>query len=295
MQCIEKESVSVQLIAGIGNTFFQFAAAYTHARYNNLPLYLVPDRQNVVSFLMRGKYTTATLQEIAHHHETPSTGESPYFLNYSEDLLHEKSISYKGNFFSEKWFERYKDEVVNLLSCPKIIKKRIKRKYALLMQKTVTVGIHIRTWSPDIIIANLDTKKGSVWAHLVPTREYLKNAIDEFPKDATFIVCSDNITEARDLLKDIDRDIHFINDCNGLPMKKITHRNQMTAMEDLYLLSFCDHNIITAGTFGWWAAYLNKNPKKKVICPEWTVVNKKRIKEDQYPNGWITKKMKYYK
>ena len=40
---------------------------------------------------------------------------------------------------------------------------------------------------------------------------------------------------------------------------------------DLFVLSLCRHNIIGNSSFGWWAAWLNENPGKRVIRPEYWV------------------------
>ena len=41
-----------------------------------------------------------------------------------------------------------------------------------------------------------------------------------------------------------------------------------TTLEDFALIQECDHNIMShSSSFGWWAAYLNNNPDKKVIAP----------------------------
>lgn len=87
---------------------------------------------------------------------------------------------------------------------------------------------------------------------------YYKEAIlqmkNTFP-DAVFHVFSDDQTWA----------------LNNLPIKMTECRfsnygkNDQT---DFFLMSRCKHHIIANSTFSWWAAFLNKNPDKKVFAPK---------------------------
>lgn len=62
--------------------------------------------------------------------------------------------------------------------------------------------------------------------------------------------------------------------------------NKDTPFENIELMSLCKHNIISNSTYDWWGAFLNKNKKKIVICPQaWKTCENERIK--LIPNEWI--------
>jgi len=61
-------------------------------------------------------------------------------------------------------------------------------------------------------------------------------------------------------------DIDWCKD-NLISGEMVTFMDCGTDYVDLAAMSMCDHNIIANSTFSWWAAYLNKNVNKVVICP----------------------------
>ena len=130
-----------------------------------------------------------------------------------------------------------------------------------------TVSIHIRRGDYE----NLSDY------HVNLPESYYLDAMTCFSTDVRFIVFSDDIEWCKQKINLPNTDVQFI----------IGESDWM----DLYLMSWCNHNIIANSTFSWWGAFLNTNKNKKVVIPDqWfgpsqpSNVNTK----DLFPEEWKT-------
>ena len=58
--------------------------------------------------------------------------------------------------------------------------------------------------------------------------------------------------------------------------------------EELYLMSFCDNNIIANSSFSWWGAWLNKKEKIVISPKKWFgSALHSYITDDLYPENWV--------
>ena len=159
-------------------------------------------------------------------------------------------------FQTEKYFLEFKNEILNDLTFKASISKKT-QKIERIIKDSESIWIHIRRW--DYLQKYwLDR----LWMCDI---DYYTKAIDMMKakyKNPKFFFFSDDIERCRNNFKGNDN--YFI-DWN-------TWNNDW---QDMYLLHKCKNNIIWNSTFAWRWAYLNRNPKKIVICP-----NKRDVSND---------------
>jgi hypothetical protein len=89
------------------------------------------------------------------------------------------------------------------------------------------------------------------------------------------VLFSDDIKWVKENFDFIDKPIVYASDFN------------LTAPEELILMSKCSHNIVANSSFSWWGAWLNQNPDKIVIAPKiWFKKGEWRHK-NIVPKTWI--------
>lgn len=167
------------------------------------------------------------------------------------------SIYYYGYFFDL----RYYDDIRNILRKEFQLKEPVRLPSELyrVLKNDITVGIHIRRG--DFTRLSRDISQNEYYPRAVKKME-------EYVKDPVYLVFSD--------------DIEWVKENMEINARKIyVSEMGFSDFQELAIMKHCKHNIIANSTFSYWAAYLNNNPQKIVICP-------RRWKKDIIPKEWIS-------
>lgn len=244
--------VTCTLGGQLGNQMFQIAAAVAYALDHDCEarfpkICQAADGKANVEFvfhrLNQEKFPKKTRFKI--YRENESTHYTVY-----RPIPHQKNknLCLSGFFQTEKYFAHHAKAIKALFAPSPETRALIEKRYGKILSQP-TVAIHVRTFSPDgRLPGDPSFCGGASW-------EYYLEAMSRFSADHTFLVFSDAIEWTK---KNFPKTAHKIEFIEGNPHYL-----------DLYLMSFCDHQIISPeSTFSWWAAWLNSNPNKIVICPE---------------------------
>jgi len=262
LKCNENNFVSVQILGGTGNNLFQIAAGSALAWDNNAE----PCFPDVLkdSYLYQHLFFRCNTQ-------TPS---NPVNYVWHEPLFSYSPITYHpdmhmiGYFQSEKYFSHYRDLLLKLFAPNKEDLEYIQKKYTWLLEHPCTIGVQVRYYKGQFPNGGIYPQYG---------KDYLEKAMAMFPQSALFIISSNDLDFTRKNIPDWVENVFFL-------------ENEICLI-DLFLLSFCKHNIITNSSFGWWSAWLNQNPDKVVLRPE--KLFHELPNQDYCPPEWISIKASY--
>lgn len=178
--------------------------------------------------------------------ETAEINRSKFFSTY-----------YKGYFFHLKYYS----DIRSILQKEFVLKEKIRIPISLakVLQEVNTVSVHIRRG--DFVKLNRDISEKDYYPKAL---ECMNNKI-HLP---IYLVFSDDIEWVKN-------NIEFAG--NPIYVSEMGFQDY----EELMIMKHCKHNIIANSTFSYWAAYLNSNPNKIVICP-------KHWKTDIIPQDWIS-------
>lgn len=287
--------IIVQLSGGFGNQLFQYASGLSLAEYHNVSLKVdvsLLEKEDAITgtfremdiFKLKNIPIKATSEEINKSLRLSrfSSIADKFKPFYKRQVYKEKSNMFDKNFFnagndlllkgnrqSEKYFINIKKTIIEKFS---IANNVIEGIYELgnKISDEQSVGIHIRRGDYLSPVA-------LEWLGVQPISYYLK-AIDIITKkipNAKFYIFSDDIAWVR-LNLIIENDHEFI-----------TQEITTNALQDFYLMSKCQNNIIANSTFSWWAAWLNLNDAKTIIAPERWYNQVNFNTSDLIPKDWI--------
>ena len=185
---------------------------------------------------------------------------------YNEPFFHYSKIPYienedlviKGYFQSFKYIDQKK--VFNSFKVPDFVKSFIKTNYPEILNNKFT-SVHIRRG--DYLNA--------LYEHPVCAINFYKNAIETIGNSENYVFISDDIEWCKKNFK--GDNLIFIEDSSPII--------------DFFVPCFCQNNIISNSSFGWWGAFINNNSKKIVIAPSpWFGFRNKNNTIDLIPNDW---------
>jgi hypothetical protein len=292
--------VAVQILGGLGNQLFEYAAGRSLA--NRLGARLILDCTPRMANSRKFALDRFSIQ-AAVIHNGPATIRSRYFrregnlgrwvTNTFHDVfpctvqidghcfkvMYEKELfTYDrrfdilaGSIYLTGWWQsyRYFEKIANVVRSELRMKEappRANGGWLERIRQTKSVCLHVRRGD------YLDSR--NYFGLCTPT--YYARAVKimrERIESPTFFVFSDDLTWCRDQLSMAD--LQFV-DANGPD----------DAAAELQLMATCRHHILANSSLSWWAAWLGDHPEQVVIAPDpWFAGGPPA--RDLLPNQWI--------
>ena len=250
-------AVVAHLNGGLGNQVFQYAAALRYARATGGDVRIFArayrNPRNIRQFLLpRLRFELRTAGRL--HRVRARRHMIRGWAAYSQEDSIEPSGSawIGGTWENPGFFEGIEGELDAALQArdPAVLGRALAAVERVRPRPGMpVVAIHMRRG---------DRAAGAASARFpaIPASYFLE-AARLFGAGTTFLVFSDtpaDIELCRQELSNLEAVLH--------PAAGVD------PIEDLHAIAACDHLILSAGTFSWWAGWLNRNSAKRVIAPD---------------------------
>lgn len=193
-------------------------------------------------------------------------------LNFEPSILNSTGNQYLDGYFqSYKYFAAIENVLQQELRLKKHFSVSAKQWHEKIKKSTPSISIHIRRGD---YVSNQKVRTNFGPCPI----DYYERAIEKIDTDVsngTYFVFSDDLEWVRENLP--------------LPTTRTYYvtGSDIEAVEEMVLMSQCDHNIIANSSFSWWGAWLNQNEEKTIIAPTPWLDSGTINEDDLLPPDWI--------
>ena len=309
-----EEKLIIRLSNNLGNQMFMFAAGYAASKllkrkfyYDNLSSY--KSRKNIYTYALDGfeipnninpskdvftklsGYIRRKIQKKIDPYfkkksfiiEKYQNNKETQFNKINIDQSYNNPIYMEGYFESERYFLKYKKDLLNIFTPKKKITFQKNRYYQdIANNESVSFCLRQDRFSEKFrSVSSLDRDKSRIF--LKEQVSFIFDAIKFFKKklnNPSFYLWSNNFKNLKEIFK--DHKITFIDNSDISDDLEKMHL-------DLYLMTKCKHYSVIPSAFNWWGTWLSNNNNKLVVRPKTDYFEHLQVKnKDYWPDDWIS-------
>jgi len=263
MKTLQHNYITSRLQGRTGNMMFQIAHGFVKALEHNRQ-FVVPSEESSSKHLEKNLFRKLDFliskipqSEVSKH----IWGSFTY--DKIDSPANDIPTVYAGWYQSEKFFGDYNQVVKDLYSPTLEFTQKALKDFPFLN---------------NLVVAALNVRRGDYLTqptrHPVITLDYINEAYRNLPQHDILLIMSDDINWCKENIK--------------LPNSVFVDPSKYWDHEGIWLLSLCDHFIISNSTFSWWGAWLSKTNNKIVISPDtWFGPDVAEDPKDIWCDNWI--------
>lgn len=275
-------TITVKYWGGTGNCLFQIGAAIYYSNKLNRPFLLNehPGFPNLKKYSPKsiGLDEEEYMKSLSEHNES----------DISKNVeFPEKNVLLSGFFQDYRICDEYKEYLVDVLGIPTIRKNVVSiishpafQSRGLLWNPStteITVSLHIRRGDYENLRCYFILLDEYYYKNAIL---YLMGKLSGTYKRVRFLCFYEK--QSHEPANQIIHSLELDKDLLQFPIEyyhfnEIVPDQSITDIEEMAIMSHCDHHIIANSTYSWWSAYINEKPDK-IVC---------------YPNEWYNHQLYY--